>query len=269
MRQLAQQEAKLVLIGLALADIDGDRRGADNGALLVSQRLDHEIEGALPPEQFEMGLELLRGPGLHRLALGGEDGVCGLGGENLRVGLADELFGRETRGRVVHPGKTHLLVLAKHGDGRAAERDLDAPFRLGKFLGARLDAFFKLMPRFLQRVGRLQMRGDFRLQAVARGNPRQARCDPPEKKCNGAGERGARNLQDGRGANQPRQPKRGERDQMRKADRDHEKRAERDHGHHVRTISASLAPDVDHSGGNGEEGECKEKVGQEIEPLEP
>src|SRR5262245_60508476 len=49
MREFAQQKAKLVLVGLALADIDGDRRGADNGAMLVPQRLDHEIEGPLPP----------------------------------------------------------------------------------------------------------------------------------------------------------------------------------------------------------------------------
>ena len=196
MGQLAQQEAELVLVGLALADVDGDRRGADNGVLLVAQRLDHEIEGALAPEQLEIGLELLRGPGLHRLALRRHDGLCRPRREDLGVGLADQLFGREARGRVVHPGKAHLLVLAEHGDGRAAERDLDALLRLGQLLGARLDAFLELMPRFLQLVGRVQMRGDLRLQAVARGKPHQARRDPPEKKCNGAGERGARNLQD-------------------------------------------------------------------------
>ena len=52
--QLAQQEAKLILVGLALADVDGDRGRAEDLALLVGQRLDQQIEGALAPEQFEI-----------------------------------------------------------------------------------------------------------------------------------------------------------------------------------------------------------------------
>ena len=55
-----QQEAELVLIGLALADVDGDRGRADDSVPLVAQRLDQEVEGALAPEQLEIGLELLR-----------------------------------------------------------------------------------------------------------------------------------------------------------------------------------------------------------------
>ena len=57
--QLAQQETKLILIGLALADVDGDRGRAEDLALLVGQRLDQQIEGALAPEQFEIRLQLL------------------------------------------------------------------------------------------------------------------------------------------------------------------------------------------------------------------
>src|SRR5512143_776461 len=57
--QLSEQEAKLVFVRLALADVDGDRSRADDLALLVTQRLDHKVEGALPSEQLEIGLEFL------------------------------------------------------------------------------------------------------------------------------------------------------------------------------------------------------------------
>ena len=178
--------------------------------------------------------------------------------------------GREAGRGVVHPGEAHVLVLAEHGDGRAAQRDLEALLGLSQFLGARLDALLKLMPRFFQFVEGAQMRGDLGLEPVARGKPQQAAARATREEVQRR--RRARRPQPsgcGRGAEQPRQPKRGERDKMRKADRDHEKREERDHGHHVRTMFASLALDVDQSGGDGEEGECEETVGQEIEPFEP
>src|SRR4030067_3103052 len=40
MGKLAEQEAELILVRLALADVDGDRGGADDGALLVGLRLE-------------------------------------------------------------------------------------------------------------------------------------------------------------------------------------------------------------------------------------
>ena len=211
--------------------------------MLVPQRLDHEIEGALPPEQLEIGLELLRGPGLHRLALGGHDRLCGLVREDLRVGLADELFGRKAGGRVVHPGKAHLLVLAEHGDGRAAERDLDALLRLGQFLGARLDAFFKLMPRPFKLSVVCKCAAISACRRSREGTRSKRGATHQRRSATAQASAAPATFRIGAAPSQTREPKREERDQMRKADRDHEQRAERDHGHHVRTIPASLAPD--------------------------
>src|SRR5262249_43667595 len=60
MGQLPEQEAKLILVGLPFADVDRDGGRSDRLALSVPQRLDHQIERALPPEQLEIRLELLR-----------------------------------------------------------------------------------------------------------------------------------------------------------------------------------------------------------------
>ena len=67
----------------------------------------------------------------------------------------------------MHPGKAHVLVLAEHGDRRAAQRDLEALLGHSQFLGARLNALLELMPRLFQLLEGAQMRGDLRLKPVA------------------------------------------------------------------------------------------------------
>ena len=271
MRELAQQETELVFVGLALADIDRDRCGPDNTFVLVPQCLDHEVERALPPKQLETGFKLLRGAGRHRLALRSHNGLRLAAGEDLGVGLADQLFGREAGRRVMHPGKAHILVLAEHGDGRAAERDLDAPFRLRQLLGARLDALLQSMPRFFQLVGGTQMSGDLGLETVARGKPQPARCEPPEDGSGGGRERGTDRGQDAFrfGADVPRPPNLQHPGKMSEANRGHEECGQRQERGYTGTVPASVSIDQDQSGGDGEEGQRDEGVRQEIEPFEP
>ena len=126
--QLPKQETELVLIGLALADVDGDRSRAENGVMLVAQRLDQEIERALPAEQLEIGLELLRLAGFHDLLLRRHDGFGGFVGQDLGVGLAYSISPLRPGRRVVRPGEAQVLVLAEHRDRRAAQRNLEALF---------------------------------------------------------------------------------------------------------------------------------------------
>ena len=79
----------------------------------------------------------------------------------------------------MHPGEAHVLVLAEHGDRRAAQRDLEALLGESQFLGARLDTLLELMPRVFQLLEGAQMRGDFRLKPIARGKPQQLRRQSP------------------------------------------------------------------------------------------
>ena len=73
--KLPEEEPELILVRLALADIDGDRGGAEDSAVLVPKSLDEEIERALAPEQLEIGLKLLGRAGIHRLSLSRGDGL--------------------------------------------------------------------------------------------------------------------------------------------------------------------------------------------------
>ncbi len=180
MSQFSEQQAELVFVGLALADVDGDRGGAEDGIVLVAESLDQEVEGAFSPEQFEIRLKLLRFAGVHRLSLRGHDPLGGIRRQNLRVRLALEELGRESRRGVMRPGEAHVLVLAEHRDGRAAQRNLEALLGLSQFLGTRFDAFLELMPCPSQLVEGAQMRGDLGLEPVAGGQPHDLRRELPD-----------------------------------------------------------------------------------------
>ena len=177
MGQFAQQEAKLVLIRLALGDVDGDRGRAEDLALLVGQGLDQQIKGALAPEQFEIRLELLRFSRLHRLALRRHDLLRGLARKHFIVALAEKQFRREAARGVVHPGEAHVLVLAEHGDRRAAQRDLEALLGESQFLGAclrrapRADAGRLSAPRRSANARRLPPEADRAREAARAAAP--------------------------------------------------------------------------------------------------
>src|SRR4029450_4788099 len=103
MGQLSWKETELILVRLALADIDRDRGRAEHLALLVSQSFDQEVEGAFAPEQLEISLKLLGCACVHRLALGRSDGVGCFRRQNLLVGLAHEKFRRKAAGGLLPP----------------------------------------------------------------------------------------------------------------------------------------------------------------------
>ena len=129
--ELAQEQAELVLGLFPLGDLDGDGRGADGVALVITQGFGQQIVGSPAPEQLEIGFDVLRLSGLDGAPLCRREGLGSLGRQDLGVGLADQECRIDAGRWIVDPGKAHVAVLGEHHDRRAAQRDLEALLGLG------------------------------------------------------------------------------------------------------------------------------------------
>ena len=121
MRQFAHQEAQMRLALFSLGDIDGRAGQPDDGPLGIAQGLDVEVVPPHVPGYFDPVFGIARLAACKHIALGGDDGRPIERGDDVVVGMAEHIFGRQAEERLRHEGVAELAILRKHVDFRAMQ----------------------------------------------------------------------------------------------------------------------------------------------------
>ena len=121
--ELAHDEAHLLLVALALGEID---RGADDtghAAVAVDLRLEPDLEVAHRAAERELEGEGLPGVVLEHAGLGRDQATQFGGGEDILVGAVEEVVLVGAGRGIVHEGVAQVAVLLEHRDRRVLERE--------------------------------------------------------------------------------------------------------------------------------------------------